>query len=129
MPTQNISNAQIEIKTKCQFIPDESRPEENYYFFKYQIEISNKGSIAAQLMNRHWIITDANGKVDEVRGAGVIGHQPQLGPGSSFEYESACPLSTSSGSMRGFYQFVDDSGISFDVAIPEFYLLAPGALH
>lgn len=83
----------------------------------------------AQLMSRHWVITDGLGKVEEVRGAGVVGVQPKLSVGQSFEYESACPLSTPSGSMTGTYQMVTESGEAFDLQIPEFYLVAPSALH
>ena len=99
------------------------------FFFAYKISIKNTGSSPAQLISRHWIITDALGHVEEVRGPGVVGLQPKITPGQAFEYDSACPLKTSSGTMKGFYQFVDESGENFEVEIPEFYLIAPTAVH
>ena len=129
MPVQKIQNPNILIEVETNFIPRESKPEANYYFFSYRVTIHNRGSSPAQLMSRHWIITDGLGQVEEVRGAGVVGQQPKINPGQKFEYESACPLSTASGSMRGFYQMTGDSGEPFDIEIPEFYLIAPTALH
>ncbi len=129
MSVQNVLNTDFQIKVFVTYIPEESRPESEYHFFSYKISIQNKGTSQAQLMSRHWIITDANGQVEEVRGAGVIGLQPKINPGQTFEYESACPLTTSSGSMRGTYQMIGEDGESFDIEIPEFYLIAPTALH
>lgn len=129
MPIQKQINPQFEVQAKVTFDSQESRIEEGFFFFRYQIEIVNKGSMPAQLMSRHWVITDATGKVEEVRGAGVVGVQPKLNPGQSFQYESACPLGTPSGSMTGSYQMMTESGEAFDVQIPEFYLVAPTALH
>jgi len=125
----NETQGQFEIKAQVNFISSESNPETNYFFFSYKIKITNHGSTPAQLMSRHWIITDGTGHIEEVRGAGVVGAQPKIAPGGSFEYESACPLCTSSGSMRGTYQLLTDDGHSFDAEIPEFYLIAPSALH
>lgn len=129
MSVQKQVNLEFEVKTRVVFDPKESRIEEGFFFFRYHIHITNKGPSGAQLMSRHWIITDAAGKVEEVRGAGVVGVQPKLSAGQSFEYESACPLTTPSGSMKGSYQMITDSGETFDIQIPEFYLVAPCALH
>ncbi len=126
---QKVLESNFDIQVTVQYVASESRPESNYHFFSYKVKITNQGSSQAQLMSRHWIITDGLGQVEEVRGAGVIGLQPKINPGQSFEYESACPLSTSSGSMRGTYQMVSTEGDHFDIEIPEFYLIAPSALH
>lgn len=107
----------------------ESRPEEGYFFFVYNIKIRNSGNSTAQLMNRHWIITDALGRIEEVRGPGVVGLQPQIKPGQFFSYESACPLRTSSGSMKGSYEMRGENGENFNIEIPEFFLISPQALH
>lgn len=127
--TSKVVATEIEILVKPQFVEDESKIDSNYFFFSYKVTILNKGNSPAQLMSRHWIITDGNGQVEEVRGAGVIGQQPKINPGQKFEYESACPLVTSSGSMRGSYQMSCDDGSTFEVSIPEFFLIAPFALH
>jgi ApaG protein len=119
----------FQIKVKCQYVQSESSPEDNHYFFAYRISIKNLSEHPAQLMSRHWLITDGLGHVEEVEGPGVVGLQPKLNPGQEFEYESACPLRTSSGSMRGSYQMRDDSGTTFNIDIPEFFLIAPNALH
>lgn len=129
MSIQKSTVTQIQIKINSSYISHESRPEENYHLFAYKISIANNGHQTAQLMSRHWIITDALGQTEEVRGPGVVGLQPKITPGQTFEYESACPLNTSSGSMRGAYQMVTDEGEVFAVEIPEFYLIAPQALH
>lgn len=119
----------FEIGVQVSFLVEESRPDENYYLFSYKIRISNRGSIPAQLLSRHWIITDSCGKREEVRGAGVIGLQPRILPGQSFEYESFCPLPTPSGSMTGTYQMISETGEHFEVEIPEFFLVSPSAIH
>lgn len=119
----------FKITTTTVYVESESAPDQNRYFFAYKITIKNAGSSTAQLMSRHWIITDSLGHVEEVKGPGVVGLQPKIHSGQSFEYDSACPLKTSSGSMRGFYQFLDESGETFEVEIPEFYLIAPTAVH
>lgn len=129
MSTQKILNSQFKIAVNVQYVEAESKPEANYFFFSYKILITNTGDAPAQLMSRHWIITDSHGQVEEVRGAGVIGMQPKINPGQNFEYESVCPLSTASGSMKGFYQMTSSEGETFDIEIPEFYLIAPTALH
>lgn len=120
---------QFEITATSVYVPSESAPDQNRYFFAYKISVKNKGSQTAQLMSRHWIITDALGHVEEVRGPGIVGLQPRIHADQSFEYDSACPLRTSSGSMKGFYHFIGDDGEPFQVEIPEFYLIAPQAMH
>ena len=104
-------------------------PQLNQWFFLYTVQISNQGSETVQLLTRHWIITDATGHVEEVKGPGVVGEQPVLGPGQSFEYTSGCPLPTPFGSMRGTYQMVTTGGDRFDVQIAEFTLSEPTALQ
>lgn len=129
MSVQKQLNPNFEISVKISYIESESKPESDYHLFGYKITIQNKGDFPAQLMSRHWIITDSTGQVEEVRGAGVVGQQPKLNPGQNFEYESVCPLNTSSGTMKGFYQMLASNGEQFDIEIPEFYLIAPTALH
>lgn len=129
MPVQKQTNSSFQVGVKVSYVESESRPDEGYHLFSYRIKISNKGTLPAQLISRHWVITDGLGKIEEVRGAGVVGVQPRIPPGQSFEYESVCPLSTSSGSMTGTYQMVDEAGEPFEIDIPEFYLIAPSAIH
>lgn len=129
MAVQKQLSPRLDVSVTVSYVDKESRPESGYYFFAYRVRITNKGSTPAQLMSRHWIITDALGQVEEVRGAGVIGVQPRIMPGQHFEYESACPLNSPSGSMRGSYQMTTEEGENFDVEIPEFYLVSPCALH
>lgn len=129
MSTQESLQSHFEVSVLAKYVPGESKPEQGYHFFSYKVSIKNSGSQPAQLLSRHWIITDALGRVEEVRGPGVVGQQPKITPGQSFEYESGCPLSTASGSMKGSYQMVSDDGENFSVEIPEFYLIAPSALH
>lgn len=120
---------QIQVSVVARYVPAESRPEQGFHYFSYKISIKNSGSRTAQLMSRHWTITDGHGRVEEVRGPGVVGLQPKINPGQTFEYESACPLQASSGSMKGTYQMMSEDGEPFQVEIPEFYLIAPQALH
>ncbi|WP_041575682.1 Co2+/Mg2+ efflux protein ApaG [Pseudobdellovibrio exovorus] len=129
MSLKKALNTEFQITTTTAYVESESAPDQHRFFFAYKITIKNVGSSTAQLMSRHWIITDALGHIEEVRGPGVVGLQPKITAGQSFEYDSACPLKTSSGSMRGFYHFVDEDGESFEVEIPEFYLIAPTAIH
>lgn len=129
MSMQKSISRLFEISVKSVYVAAESRPEECHYFFAYKIQIKNTGQTTAQLISRHWTITNALGEIEEIRGPGVVGQQPRLQPGQSFEYESACPLNTSSGSMKGFYQMTSDHGETFKIEIPEFYLIAPQALH
>ena len=119
----------IAVKTRTVYIADQSDPANDRYVFAYTITITNSGSIAAQLVSRHWIITDAADKVQEVRGKGVVGEQPHLRPGESFEYTSGSAIATPVGTMRGTYQMAADDGAKFDVAIPEFTLSMPRVLH
>lgn len=116
----------IEVKVTPRFLPERSSPENGYYFWAYSIEIVNHGKETVQLRTRHWRITDAHGRVQEVRGAGVVGEQPRLAPGESFEYTSGVPLPTPSGFMVGSYGMVTAAGEHFDIAIPAFSLDAPG---
>lgn len=129
MSIQQSLQPAFEVKTKVVFVASESRPQQGYFFFAYKIFITNKGNTPAQLMSRHWIITDAFGHTEEVRGPGVVGLQPQIQPGQTFEYESACPLNTSTGSMKGSYEFKTEDGAPFTVEVPEFYLVEPHSLH
>ena len=119
----------IHIAVETQFIPDQSTPENNRYVFAYTITISNLGQKAAQLLTRHWVITDGNGKVQEVRGDGVIGQQPHVQPGRGFRYTSGAVLDTPVGTMEGQYHMIADDGARFDVAIPRFALHMPHSLH
>jgi len=120
---------QIEIHPMPQFIPEQSDPENHRYIFAYTITIKNVGSVPAQLVSRHWIITDGNNEVQEVRGLGVVGKQPLLQPGESFQYTSGSSLTTPIGTMKGAYQMVAEDGTHFEAEIPEFVLASPRALH
>lgn len=116
---------QISVSVQPIFLDEQSSPDENYFVWAYNVRIENKGEETVQLRSRYWRITDARGRVQEVRGPGVVGEQPVLGPGDSFEYTSASPLPTPSGFMVGTYQMVSGGGESFDVAIPAFSLDSP----
>ncbi|PKO39439.1 MAG: Co2+/Mg2+ efflux protein ApaG [Betaproteobacteria bacterium HGW-Betaproteobacteria-4] len=120
---------QIEIRPMPQFIPEQSDPENHRYIFAYTITIKNIGKVPAQLVSRHWIITDGNNEVQEVRGLGVVGKQPLLQPGESFQYTSGSSLTTPIGTMKGAYQMVAEDGTHFEAEIPEFVLASPRALH
>ena len=120
---------QIAVTAVPQFIADQSDPDSERYVFAYTITIENVGTVAAQLISRHWLITDGNNEVQEVRGLGVVGKQPLLQPGESFEYTSGSSLTTPIGTMKGTYQMVGEDGTRFDAEIPEFVLAAPGMLH
>jgi ApaG protein len=119
----------IDVGAESRFVPDQSAPDEKRYIFAYTVTIVNTGSIAAQLKSRHWIITDARGRVQEVRGDGVVGEQPHLRPGESFRYSSAAVLQTPVGTMHGSYQMVADDGTEFDAPIPVFGLAMPNMVH
>ena len=127
MPDDN--KYRIEIHPMPQFIPDQSDPENHRYIFAYTITIKNVGKVPAQLVSRHWIITDGNNEVQEVRGLGVVGKQPLLQPGESFQYTSGSSLTTPIGTMKGAYQMVAEDGTHFEAEIPEFVLASPRALH
>lgn len=120
---------EIAIDVATQYLPEQSDPDEGRYFFTYTIKVANTGSVAAQLVSRHWIITAADGKVEEVRGLGVVGQQPVLQPGEAFEYTSGCPLATPVGTMKGSYQMVAEDGTRFEAVISEFVLSMPRTLH
>jgi ApaG protein len=117
----------IQVTVEPSFVEAESSPDEGHYFWAYKVEISNLGEEIVRLRSRHWQITDANGRIEEVRGAGVVGKQPVLKPGESFAYTSGCPLSTSSGIMVGTYQMQNERGELFSIAIPAFSLDLPDA--
>ena len=119
----------LEIQIATQFLDDESRPEQDRYVFAYTIRIRNLGRLSAQLLSRHWIITDANGKTEEVRGDGVVGEQPRIEPGEQFTYTSGAVLQTAVGTMEGSYDMVGDDGTRFDAPIPPFTLSMPRTLH
>ncbi|HSI04075.1 MAG: Co2+/Mg2+ efflux protein ApaG [Myxococcota bacterium] len=120
---------EMQVEVESFYVPERSKPERGYYFFAYHITITNRGDVSAQLLTRHWVITDGNGQVQEVRGDGVVGEQPRLAPGESFDYTSACPLQTPFGTMEGSYNFVADTGEEFDATIPLFMLAVPSALN
>ncbi|RDH89147.1 MAG: Co2+/Mg2+ efflux protein ApaG [endosymbiont of Seepiophila jonesi] len=120
---------QIGIQVETEYVESQSTPRTNRYVFSYTITIRNDGTETARLLNRHWVISDANGKVQEVRGEGVVGEQPRLGPGESFRYTSGTVLDTPTGSMQGSYDMVDSQGNHFDATIPPFSLARPGSLH
>ena len=115
----------IQITVLPQYLADQSDPDEGRYVWAYTIEVANLGRRTVQLVARHWVITDAAGKVETVSGIGVVGEQPVLNPGETFRYTSGCPLSTSSGVMEGHYRMIDDAGAAFDVEIPAFSLDSP----
>ena len=119
----------IAVAVKTAYLADQSDPSRNQYVFAYTITIANVGTVAAQLVSRHWIITDAEHQVQEVKGEGVVGRQPLLRPGESFEYTSGTHLATAVGTMRGTYQMVAEDGHAFDAAIPSFTLSVPRVLH
>ena len=119
----------ITVAVKTAYLPDQSDPARSTYVFAYTITITNTGEVAAQLISRHWIITDADAQVQEVKGLGVVGQQPLLQPGESFEYTSGTSLATAVGTMRGTYQMVAGDGKTFDAQIPQFTLSMPRVLH
>ncbi len=119
----------VRVRVESRYHPERSRPPENEWFFSYAIKIRNEGTRTVRLLTRHWIITDADGQIQEVRGPGVVGQQPVLPAGQSFEYTSFCPLKTSFGTMHGTYQMVTDSGETFDVEIAPFALGEPHSIN
>ncbi|WP_374601576.1 Co2+/Mg2+ efflux protein ApaG [Niveibacterium sp.] len=119
----------ITVSAQAQYIEEQSDAEAGRFVFAYKVTIENTGDTPAQLVSRHWVITDAAGHVQEVRGIGVIGEQPRLAPGEAFEYTSGCAIATAVGTMRGAYQMVAEDGTPFEAEIPEFVLAAPGMLH
>jgi len=119
----------IRIQVATRYVDEQSEPEQDRYVFAYTITISNDGNVAAKLISRHWIITDANGKVQEVSGDGVVGEQPHLQPGEEFQYSSGAVLDTPVGAMQGLYRMETDDGVNFDAPIAAFTLAVPGLLH
>ena len=120
---------QIQIDVRTIYLPGQSAPDDDRYVFAYTVTITNSGSVPARLVTRHWIITDANERIQEVRGEGVVGEQPYLLPGSSFQYTSGTILETPVGTMKGSYQMIADDGTTFDAEIPSFTLSIPRTLH
>jgi ApaG protein len=130
MFTSEASTRGIRVAVVSEYAPERSRPQEKQWFFLYTITITNEGTQTVQLLSRHWFITDGSGKVEEVRGPGVVGQQPVLKPGESFTYTSGCPLPTPSGTMEGTYQMVSpDTSERFDVKIAQFQLSEPYTVH
>lgn len=123
------STPQIRVSVETAYLDEQSSPKENRFVFSYTITIQNEGQIAARLMRRHWIITDANGKVQEVRGEGVVGEQPHIQPGQGFRYSSGAVIDTPVGTMQGSYEMIGDDGQQFDAPIPLFRLAMPGILQ
>jgi ApaG protein len=120
---------QIDVQAAAQYIPEQSDPDEDKYVFAYRIVIVNRGSVPAQLISRHWIITDGEGKVQEVKGSGVVGEQPRLAPGETFEYTSGSVLESPVGTMHGSYQMVAEDGHRFEAVIPPFSLAMPSVVN
>lgn len=119
----------INVDVESLYVESQSEPEQQRYVFAYTVTIRNTGELPAKLLTRHWIITDSNGKTQEVRGPGVIGEHPHLQPGESFQYTSGTMIETAVGSMRGSYQMIADDGVEFDAEIPAFTLSIPRVLH
>lgn len=119
----------IEVTVKARFLDDQSSPPDNRYVFAYAVQIRNVGSSAAKLVSRHWVITDANGKIQEVRGEGVVGEQPWIRPGEDYQYTSGAIIESAIGTMRGSYQMVGEDGARFEAPIAEFTLSVPRTLH
>lgn len=124
-----MKNYDIAVTVSTQYLPEQSNPAEQQYVFAYTVRITNQGQQPAQVISRHWVITDGDQHVQEVRGLGVVGQQPLLGPGENFEYTSGCPLPTPFGTMKGSFHCVGDNGVPFEVAIVEFVLAMPRTLH
>lgn len=122
-------NYDLTVTVATKYLEEQSEPDKNNFVFAYTIMIKNTGDIPAQLISRHWMITDANNQTHEVKGLGVVGHQPLLKPGEAFEYSSGSALETPQGSMKGIYFCVAEDGHRFEVAIPEFVLSRPRTLH
>lgn len=128
-PVYEARTRDVLVRVAPAYMAEQSQPEEGQWLWTYVVEIENHGTETVTLMSRHWIITDARNRVEEVKGPGVVGEQPVLGPREAFRYNSGCPLTTPSGSMRGTYQMVTAAGGAFDVEIPAFSLHLPGALR
>lgn len=120
---------QVDVSVTTRYLPEQSQPEQERYAFAYTVTIVNNGQLAAKLLSRQWLITDGNGRVQEVRGAGVIGQQPLIAPGASHTYSSGTVMATQVGTMQGSYQMLAEDGKRFDAVIAPFRLAVPGALH
>lgn len=129
MSESNVLTRGVRIQVVSQYIAEHSRPEQAHFFFAYRIRITNEAETPVRLISRHWIIEDAAGHVEEIRGPGVVGAQPRLEQGQTFEYTSFCPLPTPMGSMRGTYQMVTDDGEGFDAEVGPFELSEPMAYN
>lgn len=119
----------IAVTVATRFLDEQSKPQDNRYVFAYTITIRNRGSVGARLISRHWVITDSNGEVQEVRGDGVVGEQPWMNPGQGYDYTSGAVIETAVGTMRGSYRMLADDGTQFDADIPSFVLSIPRTLH
>jgi len=119
----------VTVRVSVSYLPEQSEPERGRWFWAYHIRLENDGDESVQLLTRHWVITDGRGARHSVEGEGVVGEQPVIEPGASFDYVSGCPLATPSGAMQGTYRMVRENGAIFDVEIPRFALLAPAVLH
>ena len=119
----------VQVTAVAEYIAGQSRPQDDHFVFAYHITVLNIGSVRAQLLARHWVITDGNGKMQEVHGQGVVGEQPVLSPGQAFRYTSGCVLATPVGTMQGSYRMRADDGHEFEAEIPAFILAVPKALH
>jgi ApaG protein len=115
------------VRVRPTYLPDQSDPDEHRFVWGYSVEVENRSGESAQLVSRHWIITDASGRVEEVKGLGVVGEQPTIRPGETYAYASGCPLSTRSGLMVGSYEMISDAGMRFEIAVPAFSLDLPEA--
>ncbi len=121
---------EIQVQVESQYVEEQSSPQTNEYLFTYTVRLTNLGGQKPQLLRRHWIITDGMGRIHEVKGEGVVGKQPVIEPGECFEYSSFCPLNTSTGTMKGFYEMVDTkNGREFKIEIPQFFLVEPSSFH
>jgi ApaG protein len=127
--TSEVVTEGVRVRVRAQYSPEHSNPRASEWFFLYGIHISNEGDSTIQLTDRHWIIIDGSGNTEEVRGEGVVGKQPVIGPGESFEYTSGCPLRTPFGSMTGTYRMQREDGTEFDAEIGLFELVEPHAIH
>jgi ApaG protein len=125
----NDKSCAIHIQVATDYVDEQSEPDSDRYVFAYTITIANNGDVPARLISRHWVITDANGKVQEVSGDGVVGEQPHLNPGEEFRYSSGAVLETPVGAMQGLYRMEADNGVNFDAPIAPFTLAVPGVLH
>jgi len=119
----------VRVSVRSRYVPERSAPDKRRFFFAYHITIRNEGHESVKLISRHWVITDGAGRVQQVKGPGVVGEQPHLAPGESFEYTSACPLTTELGAMRGTYQMITDDGDEFDAEINSFTFACPSLLN